>query len=190
MSKVLLAAGRVRAASEISKEALELMRTMYNHCIPAIATRADVTENTPEEQKAWWEGLDFEKFHVHLYYPKHLVDMVPSVPIAGFSIVRDRGSYVTPFFCTHHAYHGKGIGRQIVEHYISVAKKIGKPMRGEHAVSNAAIRHINSTVGWKVVGREDRPGVGEVELLVFGPLESANEYPDYQEMLKHWIDSD
>lgn len=152
---------------------VEEMRRIYNASLDEVATKP-LTPKSPQEQHDWWVSLDHDNVEVSLYRPFGM-----PWAVAAFSIVRDRGDHCTPFFCTNPEYRGMGIGRQIISHYLSIAKK---PLHGEQLVSNGAIRHLNKQFGWQVVGTRDN---GRVECLQHPGINPP--YPDYKELADYNI---
>jgi GNAT superfamily N-acetyltransferase len=162
---------------------IERMRTLFNHSLDKVRTKVEVTANNAREQYEWFKSMDWENVIIHAYR-----DFEDPWEIAGFSILRKRGDHYTPFFATNHIYHGRGIGRAIVKHYLAICPGW---LRGEQLVSNGAIKHINSTVGWQILKTVDRPGIGLVDLLYHPGVDSegmpiGESYPDYESMLDYW----
>lgn len=122
---------------------IERLRTLYNSAIQFLATHP-IELRSREAQAAWWNSTDHDKVTVHLYSP---VDN--PWEIAAFSMVTDRGSFVTPMFAIAKNYWGKGYGEEIILHYLALAG--GKPLRGEQLISNGAICHLNEKLGWQVL---------------------------------------
>ena len=139
---------------------------IYNEAIPHLATKP-LAPQTPEEQLAWWEGLDHEKTKLYVYdEPGKPYDVV------AFLLLTDRGDHFTPMFALHKDTRGKGYGPWLVQDYLNLAKP--KPLRGSALISNPTINKINAALGWQVVGSHD----GVLEL--FHPNGSGKENHELQ----------
>lgn len=149
------------------------MRQIYAATIEALETKP-LPHRSPEDQYLWWQGLDHGMSRFFLYSP-----VEQPWEIVAFSMITRRGKYSTPMFAIHPFFHGRGYGREIIQHYIQEADG---PLAGEQLVSNETIRYLNSEAGWNVVSSN-----GIVEKLWHpGPHADVDPMQDaYDEIIRY-----
>jgi len=128
---------------------IEKVRLIYNENLPLLATKP-LTPVTKEQQRKWWAGVDHDKVKLYVYMDP---DDVWSDIVVGFSLLTDRGSYVTPMMAVTEKYHDRGYGQEIMLHYLQTAHP--KPLRAQSLMLNLGICMLNSLMGWKVIGSQD-----------------------------------
>jgi len=127
---------------------VEALRVLYIEALAELATKPLVA-NTPEQQLAWWQGVNHMKsFFWLLFEPER-----PWDPVGFVKLTRHDAGYYTPMFALAKRVHGKGYGREVIQFYLDKAK--GLPLWGAQLVSNAAICHLNQEAGWIVKHEQD-----------------------------------
>lgn len=119
---------------------VEIMRRIYNDCLPDLATKP-LAEVGEQEQQDWWKAKDKMRTKAFLY--------IHQTNIVAFSLLQQKGHFWTPLFGIHRFHRGKGFARKIIQHYISEAEG---PLAGEALVENRIINKLNLEAGWKQVG--------------------------------------
>lgn len=165
-------------SSNILPTLLDRVRVLYNDAIPFLETKP-LHPLKRDEQLEWWRGLNHNETRLWVYTLREGTDPT----IVGFLKLTDRGSYVTPLFVLDKKYWGRGLGEEIIQHYLQQAKP--KPLRGSQLVSNGAICHMNKKAGWMIdhtteagVQHLYHPNGTNVRLT---PEETAQAYLDYWE---------
>jgi len=126
---------------------VERMRQIYNETLPDLATRPGLTPRTEAAQQEWWSEVH-DHAVAHLYSP-----ITEPWKFVAFSLVQWKpGGIVTPLFAIETAWQGRGLGRQIIDHYLKIANA---PLAGSALTSNRAIMHLNERAGWQQLAERD-----------------------------------
>lgn len=147
---------------------VEIMRHIYNDNLDMLATRP-LEHNDYHAQQAWWKT---NKDHLRgfLYEP---IDR-PGKFVA-FLVLTDRGEFDTPIVAIQKEEWGRGYGQEIINDYI---QKANRPLAGSQLQSNGAICHINSKVGWQIVGTRTLDNGQRIDLLYHPGINPAIENPE------------
>jgi hypothetical protein len=132
---------------------VELMRHIYNDNLEMLAT-VPLPYRNYEEQQKWWEDSKSD-LTAYLYTENK------SNEVIAFSVLTNRGNFVTPIIAIKKDYWGNGYGKEIIADYIL---KADGPLAGSQLQSNGVICYLNKKAGWEIVGQANQP-TGMVDLL-------------------------
>jgi GNAT superfamily N-acetyltransferase len=135
-------------SSNILPTLLDRVRVLFNDAIPFLETKP-LHPLKRDEQLEWWRGLNHNETRLWVYTLREGTDPT----IVGFLKLTDRGSYVTPLFVLDKKYWGRGLGEEIIQHYLQQASP--KPLAGSQLVSNPAICYMNKKAGWLIERTEN-----------------------------------
>jgi GNAT superfamily N-acetyltransferase len=124
---------------------VERMRQIYNDTIDDLATTPLVKLNEYEQQD-WWREREVGT-RAWLYAP-----IVTPWRMVAFCLLTQRNGFVTPLFAIDPMWHGRGYGKEIIQHYLTEAKG---PLAGSALKKNAAIMHLNQQAGWQVLSETE-----------------------------------
>lgn len=133
---------------------VELMRHIYNDNLDMLGTKP-LPHRTYAEQQAWWNE-NKQSLKAFLYEP-----FDKPGKFVAFLVLRKREGFYTPIIAIQKEEWGSGYGQEIVRDYI---QKANAPLAGTQLQSNKAICHINSKVGWQIIGQDESPN-GTIDLL-------------------------
>jgi len=133
------------------------MRELFNENLDMLAT-VPLKLQTYDEQQEWWS----KNKHCIKAYLYESMDCLGT--FIAFSMLTDRDGFFTPIIAIHRECWGKGYGMEIISDYI---EKANGPLAGSQLESNGAICHMNSKVGWQIVGKVEKQG--NVIDLLFHP---------------------
>lgn len=142
---------------------VELMRCIYNENLDMLSTHP-LPYRTYEEQQLWWNENKGE-IKAFLYEPY----AKPGKYVA-FLLLRVRKGFCTPTIAIQREEWGSGFGQEIVHDYI---KKANGPIAGTQLRANKAICHINSKVGWQIIGQKGE-GDKSIDLLYHPGINPLN----------------
>lgn len=138
----------------ITPEQVEAMRIIYNDNLDMLST-SPIPFRTYQEQQDWWNE---NKTHLKAFLYVLNDDITDTI---AFSVLTNRGRFYTPIIAISKNHWGKGYGKEIIFDYI---EKANSPLAGSQLQSNGAICHLNSKIGWQIVGESQQPG-GTIDLL-------------------------
>lgn len=133
---------------------VEKMRIIYNDNLDMLST-SEIPYREFQEQQDWWK----ENSSILDAYLYEITDN-PGEAIA-FLVLTNRGRFYTPIIAISKKFWGKGYGKLIINDYID---KANAPLAGSQLKSNEAICHLNSKVGWQIIGQAEQPA-GLIDLL-------------------------
>lgn len=143
---------------------VELMRCIYNDNLDMLSTHP-LPYRTYEEQQEWWQiASTYSEAYLYEPYSK------PGKYVA-FLLLRYRAGFCTPTIAIQKEEWGSKYGQEIVKDYIL---KANGPIAGTQLQSNKAICHINSKLGWQILGTK-KIGEKYVDLLFHPGINKNNQ---------------